>query len=201
MVLLIIVIVRTGDKTDKQVSYEAPEQIDLSSKSPGLFEDTKTKYYRIYGYTPAQLAKQIEDCGPKIEGYPPSSAFTDSRVNWLFSSQPTDSGCKITDVIVGVSTVLYYPEWQAEGTIEDGLEQKWQETFPEIKAHEEGHRQLNLDAGREIASTLPGLTSSTCEGGIELGQNTANQIMDKYRQQSKEYDEQTNYGRKEGAEF
>lgn len=180
----------------------APETIPLaiSTDNPGVHEKSENHYYQIYGYTQNDIYNQINACGPKAEG---KSFFglTKSRINWTYSYTYVGDSCTIKDASVGVHVEIYYPKWDAPAGAASGLAQKWEDYMPKLELHENGHRENSINAANEIYSAIKGLGTLSCTTMHDQVNSVANNIIADLNAIDQNYDDSTNHGETQGADF
>ncbi len=182
-----------------QLATPDAEPVAISTKNPGLKEDTDTNYYQIYGSTEADLRSQMTDCGPKEGGS--YDAYTAYYVNWNYNLKPGTNDCALQDVVVGVKVDFYYPKWDATGDYQAGLKEKWQTYMRALDVHENGHKQNMVDGAQEIFQTLSNFSALNCQTAKTQADEKAYGILDNSITKDKAYDKETSHGATQGAVF
>lgn len=100
-------------------------------------------------------------------------AYTGWYVRW-------SGGCQVT-----VTISYEYPKWTNRGQAPAELRAKWDSMFSALERHEQQHGQHGVNAAKEIDST-------GCSGNPQA-------ITNKWANQDKVFDAQTNHGRNQGV--
>lgn len=173
----------------------------INANDPGLHQDTSNYYYQVYGYTYYEVGHQLYECGAKTDGLS-YAAYTSWHVNWAYNYNYTATSCRIKDVAVGVKIDYFYPKWEDPGNAEGGLAGRWQTYMSNLITHEEGHGQNGLNAAQDVLyalSTMP--TYASCDELMSGANQTGQNIVADYSARDKQYDEATNHGETQGANF
>lgn len=160
-----------------------------------------TNYYYIHGKSATVLAAQLDRNGPPDANGKRYAGRTRWDVQWKFNNQQQGETCGLKDVVIAVGIAQTLPRWGEEDNGEaTALKVRWQKFAEALKRHEDGHKELGLKAGAEIEAALLGVKpASNCEDLGKAANAAANKVIEKYRQQDKDYDRSTDHGRKQGA--
>jgi predicted secreted Zn-dependent protease len=172
----------------------------ISTDSPGLHQKTDNHYYQIYAYTKNDIYDQINTCGPIVDEQA-YFGLAKSYLNWTYNYTYVGDSCNVKDVAVGVHTEIYYPKLEVLSGGESGLAAKWDDYIPKLVLHEEGHRDNAINAGNQILSAVSALPTLSCASMQEQVNNTADNIMTNYNATDASYDDSTNHGQTQGADF
>lgn len=175
----------------------------VSADNPGLKFVTEDQYYKIYGWTEADLNNQLIACVLDAGGGQKASAVTMHDITFEFHYDPKDSGmCNIKDVAVATRTDIIYPQWQRPADAEQSATTRWNRYIANTKTHEEGHRKFYTDAGQNVYSTLLSVPdAATCQEARTDADNRAYAIIWKAEADSINYDAATNHGTTQGAVY
>lgn len=128
----------------------------------------KNQTYHIVGSSVAELRSQMDKKGPKgMWGYTSWRYFLSKR------------GCRVK-----VEIVYTQPVWTNKSKGSKSLQKKWNKFKSALKAHEKGHGEHAIFAGREIEKN---------------GCRNSKQIADKWGRQDKKYDNATDHGTNTGV--
>lgn len=140
----------------------------------GVNYSITTQHYDITGRTGWELRNEMNWKGPIDEKeHRRYDAYTAWRINWT----------RACDVTVRITHT--YPRWTNQQGADPRLISEWNQYFSALKAHEQGHEKIATEGANRIASN--------CRAG--------EQILDEIRNKERKYDEKTNHGKKEGAQF
>lgn len=192
-------------------SYPAPESCEpfsapgvlplgISTENPGLHQKTDNHYYQIYAYTKNDIYDQINACGPVVDEQA-YFGLSKSYLNWTYNYTYIGDSCNIKDVTVGVHTEIYYPKLEVLSGGESGLAVKWDDYMPYLILHEEGHRDNAVTAGNQILNAISALPTLSCDEMQSQVNTTADNIMASYAATDASYDDTTNHGETQGADF
>jgi len=174
---------------------------DIAADGSGVKDNTQNHYFPIYGSTANEVSRQLRSCGPTSEGQQ-YGAITYYQLNWMWNLQPVAGGCKVQDVTVGINVEIYLPQWQQPENFENGLAEKWQNYITNLEGHENGHRQIGLDDATAVVNALSSLpVAANCDDANKIANDTALNIDAQYSPKNKEYDDATNHGETQGANF
>jgi predicted secreted Zn-dependent protease len=67
--------------------------------------------------------------------------------------------------------------------------------------HEQGHRQIGLEAGQAVERELMALAADRCDLLRLRASELAQSILRTHQLRNSDYDHQTSYGRKQGVKF
>lgn len=161
------------------------------------------QYYSIQGNTVQELRSQMNRSGPmdQREGRR-YDARTDWAVRWTYHYSPTSNGCTIDAYRTEVDVTVILPRWQQIGSAPRSLVGRWNRYMNSLQAHENGHQQHGIAAGRDVLQTLATLPSaSSCQQLEASTRRALHQVIARYNQQDVSYDRTTHHGRTQGAVF
>jgi predicted secreted Zn-dependent protease len=101
-------------------------------------------------------------------------------------------------VMVGVTTIR--PRWRGEKQGAEALRERWKSMIEAIDRNEAYHKQEAIEAGRKIENALNDIEpTETCEALTEAANEVASGILAEHKKASREHNETTDYGRKNGV--
>jgi predicted secreted Zn-dependent protease len=160
----------------------------------------QTTYYDIDGATVDELKAQMWELGPVDQSGRRNDAFTNWDVRWTYTCQSQDDTHSIGSVQVNVKVVFIFPRWVVSSDVDKGLVNKWKTYLQALQKHENGHKDIAIEAGTEIVRRFEELDSyASCE---ELGEaiNSAGQrVLGEQRRKEIRYDKETDHGLTQGA--
>ncbi len=124
---------------------------------------------------------------------------------------------RIDKVSVDLEQIVEMPKWENYDDAPDDVQQKWDSFIKALRKHEKGHMKINRDGQQSLIDTLSGIdpvktTADSCERSdinkaIKQARNQLeheiNQkrkdIIEKVEKKQKKYDENTKFGREQGA--
>jgi predicted secreted Zn-dependent protease len=206
IILVVAVAVLAG------CSGTSPQQSPTPTPSPTLAPTStpaKTNasalenyvYYVIEGSTAAELRAQMDQLGP-ADKFGRFDAYTRWYINWSYPYSTQDGQCTTGPVKVAVRVTLTLPQWDPPSDASQELVDKWNAYLAALQVHEDGHKEIAIQAGNEILHTLEGLPPHpTCDELEEAADAAGKSVLNRYRQQEIIYDQSTDHGATQGARF
>ena len=121
-------------------------------------------------------------------------------VTWRYRYNNFGNTCAITSVATRVTVTIALPKWDGEIAAVNDTRSKWSRFLAALELHEQGHRQLGIDAAKDIDRAISGMRGrcDTLEARVS---EAGNAILNKYRQFELDYDRDTDHGATQGARF
>lgn len=159
-----------------------------------------TSYYYIDGGSALVLMEQINQKGPAgADGgrYPTRTKWD---VQWRFRHNMHDGVCKMEEVAVAVGVTTIRPRWRSEAKGAESLQARWKKLNAAVDRNQQFQTKQARQAGEEIEQAIKTLApAKTCDALTQVANQTAEDILKKYRALGDEYDRRTQYGRTDGA--
>lgn len=157
-------------------------------------------YYYIEGASALVLTAQMDNMGPTSPDGRHHPALTKWDVQWRFRHNMLGGACKMEKVSVMVGVTSIRPRWRDEKQGAATLRERWAELVKAVDRNEAFHKQQALAAGREIEEALNSLEpTGNCEALTVAANEAALSILEKHKKASQEYNDRTDYGRKNGV--
>jgi predicted secreted Zn-dependent protease len=164
-------------------------------------ENAQTTYYDVVGSNANALRRQMNAKGPP-EGGKRFDAHTEWNVRWNYRYRPTASGCELAGVNVSVSGTILLPRWIHANDVPKVLVQDWDKYLAALKLHEEGHYAHGESAARDIEAMARSFHGSgDCATVVSEFNAQARSIIERYKALDAAYDQETDHGRTQGAQF
>jgi predicted secreted Zn-dependent protease len=160
-------------------------------------------YYDVEGRTSAELSKAMETSGvvDEADGYR-GAAGTASAVTVRFAREMKDGRCVLKGAKVTVSVVMRLPRWKAPDDAEASVKDWWRKAAAAIRGHEDGHQQIDVEAGRNVLNYIQDVPPETsCD---KLDDRVNAEILrgqDEEFRNNVEYDKRTKHGKTQYGEF
>ncbi len=162
----------------------------------------QTIYYEINGATVDELRSQMQKLGPVDQSGRHYNGYTDWHVRWSHNCQSLDDTYGIGSIEVKVEVKLTLPKWEASSDVAGELVNKWDVYLRALQAHEDGHKDIAIEAGVEIIRRLKVLGSfASCEELSEVVNSAGQGILEEYRRKETLYDKETKHGASQGAKL
>jgi predicted secreted Zn-dependent protease len=158
-----------------------------------------SSFYYIEGASALVLTAQMDNKGPAGPDGRRHPALTKWDVQWRFRHNMLGGVCKMEKVSVMVGVTSIRPRWRGEKEGAAQLRERWGELVKAVDRNVEFHKQQALEAGRKIEAALNGLEpTGDCEALTIAANETALSILEKHKAVSRDYNQRTDYGRKDG---
>jgi predicted secreted Zn-dependent protease len=102
----------------------------------------------------------------------------------------------------GLELEMNLPRWTPPAGARPGLVRSWNIFADAVRRHEEGHRDIAIDAVREVDRRLQGTrTARSCDALRRNLSQIAESVVRDYRAKDDSYDVTTMHGRTQGVVF
>jgi len=156
--------------------------------------------YAVSGATEGEILGSMRANGPSTNG---SSFFGLTGSESSFQLQPRMDGesCVAEDVRVELAVTITLPEWEPVSDVPYELQRDWSRFSTALKRHEDGHRQIAADGATATRDALQGLRRASCQQVDADARQLARRIADQTEAEHNRYDDATDHGRTQGAEW
>jgi len=159
-------------------------------------------YYHITGDNAAEIWDQIRQKSPVKHNGRLHVAYTRWDVSWRFWWLKKADSCEISRVTTVLDVAYTMPKLETEKKSSAKLVSQWEDFIEALFSHEQGHKELGLQAANEIEDRISSLAPSASCSELERAANTAaKDIIEEYSRIEEEYDRRTNHGIRTGAVF
>ena len=177
---------------------EEPTRKDAApSEARGTLEvNVAIKHYTVRGRDTASLSQSIKANGPK--GF-------HGQTQWNFAYEYTAAkerdACRMRTVRVKADAEILMPQWADEATAPPALQRRWHAYYAALKAHEDGHVRNGKELAPLVKDRLLGLGAMPCDQVKAIADAEFRRLTASLRARDKEYDDRTDHGANQGAEF
>lgn len=162
----------------------------------------ETTYYIIKGSNANELRKEMNSKSTMRQDGELFDAFTYWDVNWQFNWNSKNEKCHITTVSSNLDVTFTLPKWTTRDKADKNTIKQWDRYYKALIQHENGHKNIAVQAAENIEKEILGLgPSSSCKGLEQKANQAGKKTLNKYIALEKEYDKKTNHGMKDGAIF
>jgi predicted secreted Zn-dependent protease len=159
-------------------------------------------YYDIEGRTAAELRQQMNIFGVAWTNGNIYDAYTAWDVKWNYRYRLTDDGCSISSIVATLNVEFRLPRWVNRTSGPDALKMKWDAYIRSLRQHENGHKDIGVQAAAAIESSVAELEpAATCDNLAEKANQLGRRIISEHAAKEIEYDTRTNFGETQGAVF
>jgi predicted secreted Zn-dependent protease len=160
----------------------------------------KKTTYKITGNSVQELKAHMNELGPVDKNKRHHDAYTTWYVTWNFDCGNFGSASRAERIRVKVEVKYIFPKWEPPGNAPAELVKKWNVYTAALQKHEDGHRDIGLQAAREILDKLESLPSAlSCQEVGRAVNETGQKILNLHRQTEVKYDLETRHGATQGA--
>lgn len=166
----------------------------------GTFVDVTEQTYAVEGATESEILASLRANGPNAGG---ESFFGLTASESSFHMQPRMDGssCVAEDVRVELAVTVTLPEWDPTADAPYELTRDWTRFATALKRHEDKHRQIAAEGAQATHAALLGLRRATCQDVEFEARQRAQRIADKTAAEQNRYDDETDHGRTQGAQW
>jgi predicted secreted Zn-dependent protease len=158
----------------------------------------RIEYFTIRGSTAAELRADLKRLGPVGETGMRGDAYTEYRIAWQSSMTFQDGSCRAHDVNVDLDVTMLLPRWEKPPSPAAELVQAWDGFSAALREHEDGHHRLAVEAAKEVRRKLgKRIRAASCDSLKVRLNDIVNAVLSEYRDKQADYDEKTDYGRKQ----
>lgn len=124
------------------------------------------------------------------------------KVKWDYGYDRAPGTCSVDSFKVTVAISFRFPKWSRPDDAPQKLVDKWDSYMKNLVTHENGHRDMAVEAAAELSSAVANLpTAPTCAEIDRQVQKLSSARLMKLKEDEKEYDAVTNHGVTQGAVF
>ena len=101
-----------------------------------------------------------------------------------------------------VSTTYTLPRWVDRSVGSSALQTRWDEFITALELHEEGHRDIAVEAAARIEQAIKTMGArGSCRELEQAANALGRSIVEDCQREQEEYDNRTGHGRTQGAIF
>jgi predicted secreted Zn-dependent protease len=168
--------------------------------APALHE--KLEYYEITGSAEKDLREQMTRRGIAWSDGKKYDSVTSWRVEWGYEHDRSMQSCGAEAFQASVEITTRYPRWIRTGDAPRELVDKWEGYLANLVLHEEGHRDMLVEAIEDITRSVARMPGApNCAELDRLVRSLCHERMAKLNDEAKEYDVATLHGSVQGAVF
>jgi predicted secreted Zn-dependent protease len=205
--ILFTVLVLSGFLSLVTATCTAPQESGLSEETtaPDASEPELSInyiYYEITGATATDLRRQMDQSGSIDRFGHRHDMYTDWQANWSYPYVAGNHSCAVGPVQVTVAITFTFPNWDKPAQASSTLVAEWNEYLNKAQAHEDGHKEIAVEAGHKILYALKAMpVYPSCAALEQAVDQTGQDILEQFRQKELVYDQETNHGATQGARF
>jgi predicted secreted Zn-dependent protease len=194
-------------------TFAAEDRVDVASidKDPSLQINNrvvtpvvteKYEYYEIRGGCEKELRNQMRQNGCKWNDGKKYDSLTRWHWKWDYDYDRTPQGCCADSFRATIEVIFRYPKWVRTDDAPQQLVDKWDGYMKNLIMHENGHRDMAVEAAAELSRTVAALPpASSCAELDRKVRALSRERMEKLNADAMRYDETTKHGFTQGAVF
>jgi len=205
MFLLLMAVAVTTFAGEKKfdvanIDKNLPLQKEYRIAEPLVTE--KYDYYEIRGNDEKELRRQMGQNGTKWNDGETYDSATRWDINWDYGYDSAPQGCKVDSFRTILKITFRYPKWLRTDNAPQPLADKWDDYMKKLVMHENGHRDMALEAAEKISRAVAELPAArSCTDLDREVRALGLEIAAKLNRDEKEYDTITKHGTTQGAVF
>ena len=173
-------------------------QAPAQTEGPVIHDDIE--YLDVTGNSKRELIEALDRLsvpdatGKRFYGH------THWELRWNYNVASEGAECRVTTVTATLDMTMSLPRWDPPRNADPALVHTWNAFVAGLREHEEGHRDIALDAAQEITNRIEAIPpAANCEKLKRTVGIRANSLLDEYREKGRRYDRMTDHGRTQGA--
>lgn len=158
------------------------------------------EYYDIAGNCEHDLQCELKKNGVPWKDGRTYDSLTSWDVKWNFGLESSPDACTAGSFQVFVDILFRYPRWVPPADAPASLVEKWNAYMSSLIIHENGHRDMAVDAAEDLTQAIAALPPASNCGDLKRSvRKLCRQRMKQLQEDAKLYDEATNHGGLQGA--
>lgn len=129
---------------------------------PGFELSLGETYYPVEGTSAPVVNRELRRNGPVHRGLR-WHGLTDFRLGYSFEPRPWGEGCRAAETRVRLDIVTTLPRWGSRTAAPAELRSDWDLFLGRLREHEDGHRRITVDAGKDLLKGVQRLRAPDCE--------------------------------------
>ena len=166
----------------------------------GAFVDETTQTYPVHGTTESEILASLRANGPSADGKT-FFGLTGSESSYRLQPQMQAATCVADDARIELAVTITLPSWDAPADAPYELKRDWTRFETALKRHEDGHRDIAVQGAHAIREALRGVRRASCQDVQFEARQRADRIARETEEAHNRYDEQTDHGRTQGAQW
>lgn len=154
-----------------------------------------TEYYTVEGRTPKQIYNNLKKNSPLNKGTETYQAHTRTNIRYKFKWGKKGKSCDMKSVTVYVHLTYLYP--RLAHSVDYKTRKWWKEFLGKLEVHELIHGEISIKAAHTLDDELKMIRNIRCPDFKNLVKRRADIILDKMKQDQKDYDKLTEHGLKQ----
>jgi len=168
--------------------------------APELRENIQ--YYEIMGRAERELRDQMTRNGVAWSDGKKYDSVTSWHVEWGYEHDRSMEACGAEAFQASAQITIRYPRWIRTDDAPQALVDKWEGYLANLVLHEEGHRDMVVEAIEDITRAVAQMPAApSCAELDRAVKSLCHERMAKLNEETKWYDMATLHGSEQGAVF
>ena len=161
------------------------------------------EYRDISGRTEDALTAALRQIGSSNEKGDRFAASTRWQLRWNFRvEQRPGASCQLASAKTGLDIHMTLPRWMPPKNASPVLVKKWNTFADALRKHEDGHRDIAIEAARVVTDRAGAVPSENdCATLKKRLERIADDTVREYKDKEASYDVTTLHGQRQGATF
>lgn len=161
----------------------------MSPASADVRVEVENAPYQLRGLTTKAIDEDLHRSGMKEQDNIIAGEISD-QVSWMFNLAETSGSCRVTSNTVLLKLNVVMPVWVDENQAPQDVRDTWKTYYTDLKAHEDGHKSIAIDAANRIGKVIDGATApGSCADLKASLESTAQQLVQTMEQSQSRFDE------------
>jgi predicted secreted Zn-dependent protease len=195
----------TSYSGDGSVDIASVEKESYVQKNRAVLPPVVTEqyeYYDVKGDDVETLRCEISKNGCKWSDGKKYDSVTTWRIKQQYDCERGPQTCSAESFKATIDIVFRYPKWVRDENAPKSLVEKWDRYLKNLVIHENGHRDMAVEAAEELSRAVAALPpASSCTKLDRSVRALYSEHMQKLRENEQRYDAATNHGLTQGAVF
>ena len=201
ILLLFNVITSAAEDSISVASIDKEQTLQRGKVLPPLVTE-KYEYYEVCGCCEEELHCDLKKkCVTWTDGKKYDS-LTSWDIKWDHEYDQASKTCAVNSFRPIINFTFRYPKWNRTNDAPNSLTEKWDRYLKNLIAHETGHRDMVVEAVKDLSRVVVQLPPAATCGDLDSNvQELFRKSMEKMKHDQREYDEATKHGGTQGAVF
>lgn len=161
----------------------------------------KTECYEVHGATAWEIRKAMNEARRALHNQEYDAA-TEWHVRWTYETSRSRKLYRLASVETKTEIIVTLPKWVPPKEPSKRLVEKWTAYEEALKRHEQGHKEVALEAAAEIRRRVKEIEPRPTRKELaDAVFDVASKVLVEYRKKDLQYDWRTNHGAGQGASF
>jgi predicted secreted Zn-dependent protease len=203
-ILFMIASVTASAGNDKIVVANVDKDLPFRQKPAVLppVVTEKYEYYDVNGICEKDLQFQMRQKGITWTNGKKYNSTTSWHVKWDYGYNDASQACSPDSFRVVVEITFRYPKWVGTAEAPQPLVDKWNSYMQHLVLHENGHRDMAVEAATELVHAVAALPPAPDCAKLDRELRSLSRArMNKLNDDEKQYDTTTMHGYTQGAVF